>query len=76
MVEPNIARINKELSERTGYLFVVENLLKVALTHGSSNRKADDYQRLEFLGDRVLSLVIAEALFRQHEAENEGQMAT
>jgi ribonuclease III len=76
MVEPSIAKINKELFERIGYLFDLENLLKVALTHGSSNRKADDYQRLEFLGDRVLSLVIAEALFRQHEAENEGQMAT
>jgi ribonuclease-3 len=76
MVEPNIARSNRELTEKTGYSFQNETLLKVALTHGSSNRKADDYQRLEFLGDRVLSLVIAEALFRQHEAENEGQMAT
>jgi ribonuclease-3 len=76
MAELNIAKTNKELADKIGYAFVNEVLLKVALTHGSSNRKADDYQRLEFLGDRVLSLVIAEALFRQHEEENEGQMAT
>ncbi len=72
----SLSQINEELSERTGYRFHNEDLLKVALTHGSSNRKATDYQRLEFLGDRVLSLVIADVLYRQHETENEGQMAT
>ncbi len=64
------------LASRIGYEFENESLLRVALTHGSSNRKATDYQRLEFLGDRVLSLVIADVLYRQHADENEGQMAT
>jgi ribonuclease III len=64
------------LASRIGYEFKNEALLRVALTHGSSNRRATDYQRLEFLGDRVLSLVIADVLFRQHTEENEGQMAT
>ncbi len=73
----NIAPLmNDSLVHRIGYRFRDDQLLKVALTHGSSNRRATDYQRLEFLGDRVLSLVIADALYRQHSEENEGQMAT
>ncbi len=44
-----------------------------ALTHGSTGE--DDYQRLEFLGDRVLGLVVAELLYRTHPDENEGRMA-
>lgn len=65
-----------EISERLGYAFSDLSLVRMALTHGSSHRKAMDYQRLEFLGDRVLSLVIAELLYRQHKEEREGQMAT
>ncbi|WP_296680005.1 ribonuclease III [Novosphingobium sp.] len=44
-----------------------------ALTHGSTGA-ARDYQRLEFLGDRVLGMVIAEWLF-QLEASDEGRMS-
>ncbi len=68
-------RIN-ELGERLNYVFKDESLARTALTHGSSHRRAVDYQRLEFLGDRVLSLVVAEQLYRQHTDEREGQMAT
>jgi ribonuclease III len=68
-------RIN-ELGDRLEYVFKDEGLARTALTHGSSHRRAVDYQRLEFLGDRVLSLVIAEQLYRQHADEKEGQMAT
>jgi ribonuclease III len=50
-------------------------LLLQALTHGSSGRKSVDYQRLEFLGDRVLGLVIAELIYIQNRSETEGQMA-
>ena len=51
-----------------------------ALTHGSHASKASkaaprDYQRLEFLGDRVLGLVIAEQLFRQFAHEPEGALS-
>ncbi len=51
-----------------------------ALTHGShgagsARGPAKQYQRLEFLGDRVLGLVMAEALYRRFGAENEGQLA-
>jgi ribonuclease-3 len=65
----------RKLCDRLGYVFKDSELLHQALTHGSSSRRAKDYERLEFLGDRVLSLVIAEALFRNHAKENEGKLA-
>ncbi|WP_302480029.1 ribonuclease III family protein, partial [Sphingomonas bacterium] len=54
------------------------SLYERALTHGSSDagaREGADYQRLEFLGDRVLGLVVAEWLFELFPAENEGQLS-
>ena len=45
-----------------------------ALTHGSTG--AADYQRLEFLGDRVLGLVIASELFRRFPKASEGEMSS
>lgn len=44
-----------------------------ALTHGSA--KAENYERLEFLGDRVLGLVMAEWLWEQFPEEPEGQLS-
>jgi ribonuclease-3 len=44
-----------------------------ALTHGS--RSGEDYQRLEFLGDRVLGLLMAEWLFEAFPEEPEGQLS-
>jgi len=58
-----------------GHVFADEALLDAALTHGSSHNGKIDYQRLEFLGDRVLSLVIAEELYHRFPNEKEGQMA-
>lgn len=49
-------------------------LFKQALTHGSFGEKSD-YQRLEFLGDRVLGLIIAEALYDNHPEESEGMLS-
>ncbi len=46
-----------------------------ALTHGSTG-KSRDYQRLEFLGDRVLGLVIAEWLYTHFAGEQEGRMSS
>ena len=48
-------------------------LFERALTHPSFGR--DHYQRLEFLGDRVLGLVIAEALYRRYPDEPEGNLS-
>ncbi len=63
------------LNERLGYGFKDVDLLHQALTHGSSSRRDKDYERLEFLGDRVLSLVIADVLFHAHGKEKEGKLA-
>jgi ribonuclease III len=60
-----------------GYSFKDSKLLAQALTHGSApgGKGRMTYERLEFLGDRVLSLVIAETLFKQHEKEPEGKLS-
>jgi ribonuclease-3 len=62
-----------------GYQFKDKRLLKEALTHPScaeTHKKLPfNYQRLEFLGDSVLSAVIAELLFRLFPAEAEGSLA-
>lgn len=60
-----------------GYGFNDTALLSQALTHGSvpGGKGRVTYERLEFLGDRVLSLVIAETLFKQHEREPEGKLS-
>ncbi|MEI8178239.1 ribonuclease III [Aestuariivirga sp.] len=67
------ARLDK-ITERIGYRFSNEALLTEALTHGSTQQHKGDYQRLEFLGDRVLGLLIAEHLFRSHPKDGEGQL--
>lgn len=68
----------KTLQARLGYAFKDESLFLAALTHPSREKlgkRASAYERLEFLGDRVLSLVIAEWLFEIFPEENEGQLA-
>ncbi len=60
------------------YNFRDENLLKMALTHPSLNSKSlqnFNYERLEFLGDKVLSLVIGEYLMKKFPSENEGNLS-
>ena len=59
------------------YKFKNESLLFEALTHSSSkavksNKKKNNYERLEFLGDRVLGLVLAEYFFKLFPDSNEG----
>jgi ribonuclease III len=68
----------EDLEARLGYRFRDRGLLEQALTHRS--RAAEDAsggvldnESLEFLGDAVLGLVVAEALFRQYPGYDEGQ---
>ncbi len=62
--------------DRLGHDFTRPELLIRALTHGSvASPTRPDNQRLEFLGDRVLGLTIAEALFRADKTASEGQLA-
>lgn len=65
--------VNK-LSESIGHNFAQPSLLDEALTHPSAD-SAQNYERMEFLGDRVLGIVIAEWLFEIYPAESEGELA-
>ena len=61
---------------RIGHAFADPALLIRAVTHSSmSSANRDDNQRLEFLGDRVLGLVMAEALLATDVRATEGQLA-
>ena len=63
-----------ELEERLGHRFADRALLTRALTHSSANA-AESNERLEFLGDRVLGLVVAEKLYRLYPGDPEGALA-
>ncbi len=67
------------LQLRLGHAFKDAALLEQALTHVSSIRSGDprteSYQRLEFLGDRVLGLAIAEMLAEAFPAAEEGELS-
>ncbi len=72
----NLSKTSVEFSKRLGHEFTRPELLHRALTHSSlSSETRADNQRLEFLGDRVLGLVIAEALLAHDKAATEGQLA-
>ncbi len=65
------------LEARLGYEFSEYENLERALTHASVRKKSDNsfhYQRLEFLGDRVLGLAVAELLFEKYPDANEGEL--
>ena len=61
------------LIERLGHAPDNQDIYVRALTHGSTGKP--DYQRLEFLGDRVLGLTIAEMLYARYPDEAEGRMS-
>ncbi len=67
------------VEEKIGYRFQNRSLLERALTHASALENTGDqgetYQRLEFLGDRVLGLVIAEMLYATFPDAAEGELA-
>ncbi len=68
-----------EFEARIGYRFRDSDLLEQALTHISAltgvRNRAGSYQRLEFLGDHVLGLVISDMLFRAFPRADEGEMS-
>ena len=73
------ARGHQKLEARIGYRFADPDLLDRALTHSSAlspaKRIERSYQRLEFLGDRVLGLVVADMLYRRLPKANEGELS-
>lgn len=68
----------KALEKAAGYTFKSRELMERALTHASvrgSNAPRADNERLEFVGDRVLGLAIAEALSLAFPEAREGELA-
>ena len=66
-------RVRGGLCAKLGYQFKDEALLGRALTHAGANAALSN-ERLEFLGDRVLALVVAETLYRLYPQEDEGAL--
>ncbi len=73
LLEPE--SILERCERRLGYVFKDKSLLKAALTHasGAQHRLASN-ERLEFLGDAILGLVICEQLYRQYPQYLEGDL--
>ncbi|MDD9155026.1 ribonuclease III [Aliivibrio sp. S4TY2] len=63
----------QRLEKKIGYQFKDENYLKLALTHRSANGTHNE--RLEFLGDSILSFVIADELYHRFPKVDEGDMS-
>jgi ribonuclease III len=67
------------LEDRIGYKFADKSLLERAVTHISAlaggATRVNSYQRLEFLGDHVLGLVISDMLYRAFPKANEGELS-
>src|ERR687894_1055931 len=67
------------LEDRLAYHFKDRHLLTCALTHvsaaGGAAGRSKNYQRLEFLGDRVLGLAVAEMLFATFPKASEGELS-
>ena len=68
----------KTLEEKLGYTFQDPSLLENALTHSSraneSRGKLQSNERLEFLGDSILGMVVADHLYRNHPDLPEGEL--
>jgi ribonuclease III len=67
------------IEARIGHKFADANLLTTAITHVSAlkpqRKRADSYQRLEFLGDHVLGLIVSDMLYRAFPNADEGEMS-
>ena len=67
------------IEERIGHKFADTNLLVTAMTHVSalkpSRKRGESYQRLEFLGDHVLGLIVSDMLYRSFPNADEGEMS-
>ena len=70
----------KKFEANIGYTFKNKEILAEALTHSSyanehKNNKFKDNERLEFLGDAILDLVVSDFLYRKHEDLPEGDLS-
>ena len=67
------------IEQRIGHKFADPNLLVTAMTHVSalkpSRKRGESYQRLEFLGDHVLGLIVSDMLYRAFPNADEGELS-
>ncbi len=77
--KPSAKAAAKIVEQRIGYTFVDPSLLATAFTHVSALKSArnrtDSYQRLEFLGDHVLGLIVSDMLYRAFPKADEGELS-
>lgn len=68
---------NPRFLKELPYTFKNPALLQRALTHPSSERssKLSEFERLEFLGDRVLGVLVAQMVYERYRQEKEGDLA-
>ncbi len=62
-----------DLAKRIGFSFSDAGLLKRALTHRSAG--AENNERLEFLGDSIVNMIVADALYKRFSDQNEGVLS-
>lgn len=74
-LESEVMGASSALEKRLGYTFANPALLEEALTHVSAGSREHCYQRLEFLGDRVLGLIVSNMLFETFPAAPEGELS-
>jgi len=76
---PSAKAAAKIIEQRIGYAFSDRSLLATAFTHvsalKSARSRADSYQRLEFLGDHVLGLIVSDMLYRAFPKADEGELS-
>ncbi|WP_026348846.1 ribonuclease III [Psychrobacter lutiphocae] len=63
----------ESLQKKLGYIFQDASLAKLALTHRSFDGRIN-YERLEFLGDALLGMIVGEALYYQYPKQDEGRL--
>ena len=73
MIKGQLKVSDLRLQSRIGYQFKQHELLQLALTHRSVSHK-HNYERLEFLGDSLLGMIIANYLYNAYPHENEGRL--
>ena len=66
---------NIKLQKKINYFFKDLSLLKIALTHSSYLKKTYNYERLEFLGDSIIGLIVSETLFLNFNDKKEGYLS-
>lgn len=66
-----------DFQRKAGYFFKNQELLKAAFTHTSyaNEHKTKSYERLEFLGDAIVDMIVAEYLYLNHSELDEGVMS-